>query len=70
MKGQPRKNIKGQIYGYISVGDYLGKGRWRCTCMKCYRQILKITSDLESGKALMCDACMLAKVLEEKDRQA
>lgn len=65
----PKINIRGQKFGYLSVGEYLGNNRWKCICTGCFTPVLKTTSELTSGKSLMCDACKLKKVLAEIDKQ-
>lgn len=62
MSSTPKKNIRGLRFGYLSAYEYLGRNRWDCLCCKCNRHVLKRQSDLESGKATMCDACLLANV--------
>lgn len=67
MKNSPKRNIKGLRFGYLAVFEYLGNSRWDCICTKCNRHVLKRQSDLESGRTIMCDGCLLDSARREKE---
>lgn len=59
---EPKRNLKGQRYGYLAPYEFLGNGRWDCICTRCNKHVLKRQSDLELGKSRMCDACSLETI--------
>lgn len=46
--GKPRKDIAGQRVGRLVAKEYVGGGRWRCTC-DCGRESMAYLSDLMRG---------------------
>lgn len=49
----PRTNLYGQVFGYLTVIDWAGNGKWICKC-KCGNEILVKTDNLKSGNTKSC----------------
>lgn len=58
-KSNVRYDLEGQVFGKLTVKEYVGKGKWRCVC-SCNGKNEKIISGdtLRKGKAKSCGKCI------------
>lgn len=56
MQRKPRKDLKDQKFGSLSVIEYAGNGKWKCQC-ECGNICEKYTTHLVDGYAKSCGKC-------------
>lgn len=50
---KPRTNLVGQTFGYLTVIEWIGQGKWKCQC-KCGNIVNVQTDNLKSGNTKSC----------------